>query len=126
MKNTIKRTPLAVFLPAVLGLSMTVTVVQAGDTIQIDERARVVPYDPSVFSPDPSYEKTPYSIEKQLQIYGGKSAVETPRPLLELGRSIYQSGPFDEASYIFGKQNPTELQFLVYLNYISLFSLVSR
>lgn len=105
--------PLSVMLVTLLGVSIT-AFVQAEETIEMDERTHTVPYDPSVFSPDPTYEETPYSIEKQLQIYGGKSAVVGPRPLLELGRPIYQSGPFDEASYAFGAQNPTEMQFTIY------------
>lgn len=113
MKNLKIKRPLSVKLALLLGVSI-MTSVQAAESIKMDKRVHSVPYDPSVFSPDPTYEETPYSIEKQLQIYGGKSAVVGPRPLLELGRPIYQAGPFDEASYAFGAQNPSEMQFTIY------------
>jgi len=56
------------------------------------------------FQPDPQYEKK-YSVEEQVDIYGAKSAVEPPRPLLELGREQYTSGMFDESSTLLGGTN---------------------
>jgi len=113
MNNKLIKRPISIVCVSLLSASLSVNVL-AEENIDIDERTKMVPYDPSVFRVDPSYDEKPYSIEKQLEIYGGKSEVIGPRPLLELGRSIYQSGPFDEASYAFGAQNPTELQFLIY------------
>jgi hypothetical protein len=57
------------------------------------------------FGPDPQYD-TKYNAKGQEAIYGGKSAVEPPRPLLEIGREQYTSGLYDESSTLFGKLNP--------------------
>jgi hypothetical protein len=57
-----------------------------------------------LFQPDPQYEKK-YSVEEQVDIYGAKSAVEPPRPLLELGREQYTSGMFDASSTLLGDTN---------------------
>jgi hypothetical protein len=57
-----------------------------------------------LFQPDPRYEKK-YSVEEQVDIYGAKSAVEPPRPLLELGREQYTSGIYDESSTLMGQTN---------------------
>ncbi|MFA5956225.1 hypothetical protein [Hyphomicrobium sp.] len=59
----------------------------------------------SAFRSDPQYDKK-YNAEGQADIYGGKTAVEPPRPLLELGREQYTSGLYDESSTLFGKLNP--------------------
>lgn len=77
-------------------------------------QAKAVPHDESVFSPDPSYEDKPYSDEAQLKIYGGKFSVETPRPLLELGRPIYTTGPLSASGDGMGAHNPTDHAFAVY------------
>ncbi len=58
-----------------------------------------------VFLPDPQYDAG-YNTEGQWEIYGAKSAVEPPRPPLELGRQQYTSGVYDESSTILGKLNP--------------------
>ncbi len=57
-----------------------------------------------LFQPDPQYEKN-YNAEGQVDIYGAKSAVEPPRPLLELGREQYTSGIYDEGSSFLGEKN---------------------
>jgi hypothetical protein len=57
------------------------------------------------FRPDPQYKKK-FDAQAQADIYGGKTAVEPPRPLLEIGREQYTSGPYDESSTLFGKLNP--------------------
>jgi hypothetical protein len=57
------------------------------------------------FQPDPKYDAT-YNADGQLDIYGAKSAVEPPRPPLELGRQQYTSGVYDESSTLLGKLNP--------------------
>lgn len=58
-----------------------------------------------VFRPDPQYEDK-YNAEGQVDIYGGKSAVEPPRPPIELGRQQYTSGEYDESNTFFGEKNP--------------------
>jgi hypothetical protein len=57
------------------------------------------------FRPDPQYDAN-YNAQGQLDIYGAKSLVEPPRPLLELGREQYTSGLYDESSTLLGKLNP--------------------
>lgn len=59
----------------------------------------------SAFRPDPMYNVN-YDDMEQVHIYGGKSAVEPPRPPLELGRQQYTSGPYDPSSTILGELNP--------------------
>lgn len=59
----------------------------------------------NAFRPGPKYEKK-YDAKEQVDIYGAKTAVEPPRPLLEVGREQYTSGIFDESSTILGKLNP--------------------
>ena len=57
------------------------------------------------FRPGPTYE-TKYDAQQQVDIYGAKTAVEPPRPLLELGREQYTSGAYDESGTLLGKLNP--------------------
>ena len=59
----------------------------------------------SAFRAGPQYEDE-YDAEAQADIYGGKSEVEPPRPLLEIGREQYTSGIYDESSTAFGALNP--------------------
>ena len=58
-----------------------------------------------LFRSDPQYE-TNYNAQGQVDVYGAKTAVEPPRPLLELGRQQYTSGAYDESSTLLGKKNP--------------------
>lgn len=57
------------------------------------------------FRDSPSYETT-YDPEEQTQIYGGKTAVDPPRPLLEMGREQYTSGLYDQSNTTLGELNP--------------------
>lgn len=58
-----------------------------------------------LFRDDPQYEED-YDNEGQVAVYGGKSPVKPPRPLLELGREQYTSGDYGESSTILGELNP--------------------
>jgi hypothetical protein len=58
-----------------------------------------------LFSPDPQYEAN-HNAEGNVAVYGAKSAVEPPRPPIELGRQQYTSGIYDESSTLFGELNP--------------------
>lgn len=69
----------------------------ADEPPHMSEEGTRVEHDPSVFRPDPAYEDTPYEVEDQLDIYGGKREVPAPRPMLEWGRRIYESGPLRRA-----------------------------
>lgn len=70
--------------------------------------AKHVPFDEGAFKSDPDYEQLDYDIDAQLAIYGGKSEVDPPRPLFELGHPQYVAGQLPEPSTIFGKLNPTQ------------------
>ena len=59
----------------------------------------------AAFRPDPQYDAK-YNAQRQVDIYGAKSAVEPPRPPIELGRQQYTSGLYDESSTLLGKLNP--------------------
>ncbi len=58
-----------------------------------------------LFLPGPQYDKN-YDAQGNVDIYGAKSVVDPPRPLLELGRQQYTSGIYDESSTLFGQLNP--------------------
>ena len=58
-----------------------------------------------LFRSDPQYE-TSYNAQGQVDVYGAKTPVEPPRPLLELGRQQYTSGAYDASSTLLGKKNP--------------------
>jgi hypothetical protein len=57
------------------------------------------------FRPDPQYGAN-YNAQGQVDIYGGKSAVEPPRPPIELGRQQYTSGLYGQSSTFLGELNP--------------------
>jgi hypothetical protein len=77
---------------------------EAGPT-KMSTEAKPARFDAKVFAPDPRYLDKAYDAEAQIQIYGGKSAVPTPRPLVELGRPIYSEGPFKPGLDIVGRKN---------------------
>ncbi len=80
----------------------------------MSEQAEMIEHDSDLFRSDPSYEDKSYDHEAQLQIYGGKSAVETTRPMLELGRHIYEDGPLQRSTSAWGEKNPVLHQFAIY------------
>jgi hypothetical protein len=57
------------------------------------------------FRPGPEY-KDKYNADEQTKIYGAKTAVEPPRPLLEIGREQYTSGVYNESNTLLGQLNP--------------------
>ena len=101
---------------ALLAGALTIANIGAAraDDINHDSNATATEHDASVFQSDPTYEDAGYDSEAQLQIYGGKSAFPTPRPLIELGRELYTTGPFAEGGTYLGTLNPTWNQFYVY------------
>jgi len=72
---------------------------------QIPEGVDRVPHEPGVFKADPAYDGDPYDPAAQADIYGGKTAVDEPRPVLELERPLYVEGPFDPGSELTGEKN---------------------
>jgi len=81
---------------------------------EMSPEATPVPHDPRGFGPDPTYADKPYDIDEQLRIYGGKSKVPDPRPMLELGREMYRGGPFQPSGTGLGRKNPTDQAFSIY------------
>lgn len=79
----------------------------------VDPRTRLVPGNDAVFKRDPVYDDT-YNAEEQLYIYGGKHPDITARPLIELGRELYQYGPLKPGIDLFGKKNLVFPQFFVF------------
>lgn len=67
--------------------------------------AKPVEHDTNVFGPNPSYEDKPYDAQEQIKIYGGKTAIDAPRPLIELGRPIYTEGVYGEGINLIGQKN---------------------
>lgn len=67
--------------------------------------AKPVENDPNVFKANPRYEAEPYNPSAQIDIYGGKRAIDAPRPALEIGRALYEGGPFDQGLSFLGQKN---------------------
>lgn len=86
----------------------------SASTVYMSPEAEKTEHDSGVFREDPQYPNYKYDVEAQLKIYGDKRENTNPRALLELGRRIYDTGLFSKPSYIFGKKNPVEHQFLIY------------
>lgn len=59
----------------------------------------------ALFRPDPQYDEG-YDSQGSIDIYGAKTAVEPPRPLVEIGRQQYTSGFYDKSSTLLGEKNP--------------------
>ncbi len=78
---------------------------EANEAKEQQEKDKLLEAEQNAFRPDPEYGKE-YSAEEQVKIYGGKSAVEPPRPILELGRQQYTSGSYDQSSTFLGELNP--------------------
>ncbi len=58
-----------------------------------------------LFRADPAYERQ-YEHQEQIDIYGGKFAVDPPRPPIELGRQQYTSGIYEPSGTLLGEKNP--------------------
>jgi hypothetical protein len=104
----------AVFIAAALALHAATPQAAEDAKPEMAPEARPVPHEEKAFGPDPSYADKPYDTGEQLRIYGGKSQLPTPRPLLELGRPIYRGGPYDAPGTAFGRKNPTDQAFSIY------------
>jgi hypothetical protein len=71
-------------------------------------------FDAEAFGPDPSYGDTEYNVEEQIDIYGGKTAFDVPRPVLELGYPQYSEGVFGAGHDVIGRKNLFRPQLLAY------------
>ena len=104
-------------LAAVLTHGVMVPVAHAageGGKPGMSPEAGAIEHKNDAFGADPAYESKPYSEEDQIKIYGGKFQVQTPRPMLELGRPIYQSGPLQRSGTGMGEKNPVSHAFSIY------------
>ena len=72
---------------------------------EIPADATFTEFDDSVFSPDPVYEEQAYDADAQWDIYGGKTAIDAPRPLIEWGNPLYQVGEFGDDYAFMGTNN---------------------
>ena len=80
----------------------------------MDPRARPARLKTEDFRPDPDYQDQAYDIQDQLAIYGGKRAVKTARPLIELGYPQYAGGPLGAGHNLIGRKNLVRPQTLLY------------
>jgi len=90
-----------------LALCSAATVVSAAEDHppELQPGVRLVPYDPTMFRPDPVYPEGSYNPDEALKIYGDKRYVPTTRPLIELGRELYREGPFQPGINVIGEKN---------------------
>jgi hypothetical protein len=72
---------------------------------QADAKKKAAAGKDDLFLPGPQYDKN-YDAQKNVDIYGAKTAVDPPRPPIELGRQQYTSGAYDQSSTILGELNP--------------------
>src|SRR5579864_6950058 len=70
-----------------------VAAAQGAPTPEMSPGAQPVPDDQGVYKPDPTYNTNPYDPKAQIDIYGGKHAIDEPRPIEAL-RLQYEGGPF--------------------------------
>ena len=87
------------------GFSEEQSSAHAADHVDMSDHATPVSHDDAVFSPDPEFSEQAYDSQAQIEIYGGKRAVHTPRPMLELGRPQYQEGPLTRSISVVGERN---------------------
>ncbi len=81
------------------------SVSRSAEAPKMSDAAREVPHTAEVFRPDPVYEEEAYSADAQRNLYGNKTARETPRPLIELGRRQYVAGTFSPGINLIGQKN---------------------
>lgn len=89
---------------------------QAAETwtpVERDPSVREVPFDDRLFKADPEFDTT-YNPEAEIEIYGGKSPVDNPKPPIEIGRGLYDPGEIGEGIQIFGPKNRLFPQFSVF------------
>jgi|CXWL01.1.fsa_nt_gi hypothetical protein len=99
---------------AILALLLSLGLATGGEPPAVDPGATVVAHDEGAFRPDPAYQAAPYDPAAQEAIYGGKHLNPTARPLVELGRPLFDRGAYERAGLGLGDLNPTAQHFLVY------------
>ncbi|MBT6537633.1 MAG: hypothetical protein HOK98_15775, partial [Rhodospirillaceae bacterium] len=81
---------------------------------EIPADAEFTEFDDTVFLPDPEYADDAYDPDEQIEIYGGKEAIDAPRPWLELGTPLYREGPLFEEYAFLGERNLVRPNLRVY------------
>lgn len=97
----------ATALAVAIGMSANASWAAEDYKPKMSKGAKKVEFKSDAFKADPTYDDKPYDPKAQLEIYGGKKAVDPPRPLFELGRKQYLPGQYESGSTIFGELNPT-------------------
>src|SRR5579871_1039296 len=92
-------------LLAAAALALSAGGALAQDAPQMSPGVKPVENNDKVYKADPSYQDTPYDPTAQINIYGGKYGIDSPRPLLELGQPLYIDGPLDPGVNIIGRKN---------------------
>ncbi len=82
--------------------------------VRMDESVSKAMFDATQFGSDPKYPELVYDADAQIEIYGGKSEVKSPRPLLELWRPLYARGELGEGIPLLGEKNRIFPQLLAY------------
>ena len=98
-------------LPGVRFLGVAAPKTKAGKPAAADGEVALKTGD--LFRPGPQY-GTDYQVKDQIDIYGAKTAVEPPRPPVEIGRQQYTSGAYNKESTILGALNPLQTGLAIY------------
>lgn len=77
----------------------------AGKTAEPAKRRAEGTRTDELFQPGPQYDSS-YDAKSSIDVYGSKTAVDPPRPPIEIGRPQYTSGAYEESSTILGDLNP--------------------
>jgi hypothetical protein len=112
--NPMKLIALLALVATSAGAQATGSAQPPHDTTKMDPKARPAAHNATVFGPDAQYGDVKYDYQAQLDIYGAKHMNPTQRPLLELGREMYQSGPLKRGWPLLGNANRVSPQVLVY------------
>ena len=110
-----KAAPLALLCAVLLAGAATSHVAFADEKKpEMSPQATPAPFDRKAFGADPDYSDKPYDANQQIDIYGGKTIVDAPRPVVELGRPLYMTGPLPGGFNLLGQKNLVNPSFQVF------------
>ena len=81
---------------------------------EMDPIARPSEFERDLFGSDPTYPDDVYDVAEQIEIYGGKTPFDEPRPILEWGYPLYSEGALGRTYTTFGEKNLFRPQLLVF------------
>ena len=81
---------------------------------EMDPIARPSEFERDLFGSDPTYPDDVYDVAEQIEIYGGKTPFDEPRPILEWGYPLYSEGALGRTYTTFGEKNLLRPQLLVF------------